>query len=173
MGTGKSTLGRLVAHQLGLRFLDSDHEIERRQKRTIPDIFARDGEAAFRAMEKDFIEGGHPATGCVVACGGGLVCQAGMGRLLKGRGVVIGLFASVPTILDRVSRNQNRPLLNVSDREQRIRELLDRRLPYYLDAGVGITTEGRAVREVVNHIIRIYRDEARRFAQKRQGAASD
>ena len=82
MGTGKTTIGRSVAHRLGFGLLDSDHEIERKQGRTIPQIFASDGEAAFRSMEHDFIHGGHPATRTIVACGGGLVVQPGMAETL-------------------------------------------------------------------------------------------
>jgi len=67
MGTGKTTIGRVVAHRLGFALLDSDHEIERLQGTDIPQIFAVQGEAAFRRMEKEFIEGGHPATRTVVA----------------------------------------------------------------------------------------------------------
>jgi shikimate kinase len=63
---------------LGFAMLDSDHEIERQQRKTIPEIFAQDGEPAFRAMERAFIDGGHPAERTVVACGGGLVVQPGM-----------------------------------------------------------------------------------------------
>ena len=61
MGTGKSTVGRAVARKLGFAAVDSDHEIERLQGRTIPEIFANAGEAAFRAMEREFVERGHPA----------------------------------------------------------------------------------------------------------------
>src|SRR4030095_382299 len=83
MGTGKTTVGRAVGHKLGFQVLDSDHEIERLQGKTIPDIFAQEGEAAFRAMEREFIEHGHPDERTLVACGGGLVVQPGMLATLK------------------------------------------------------------------------------------------
>src|SRR5688500_8489663 len=89
MGTGKTTVGRAVAHKLGFHALDSDHEIERQRAKTIPEIFAQDGEAAFRAMEREFVERGHPAERTLVACGGGLVVQPGMLALLKAKGVVV------------------------------------------------------------------------------------
>ena len=73
MGTGKSTVGRQVARQMGFEFIDSDHEIERRQGQPVSQIFAEQGEAKFRALEREFIEHGHPAQKCVVSCGGGLV----------------------------------------------------------------------------------------------------
>ncbi len=95
MGTGKTTVGRAVAQRIGFQLLDSDHEIERAQGRTIPDIFAQSGEPAFRAMERGFIEQGHPATRTLVACGGGLVVQPGMLDILMSKGVVVCLHASV------------------------------------------------------------------------------
>jgi hypothetical protein len=89
MGTGKTTIGRAVAARMGFRLLDSDQEIEKAAGRTIAEIFAQDGEPAFRSMERDFIENGHPDRGCVVACGGGLVVQPGMLERLNRKGVVV------------------------------------------------------------------------------------
>ena len=89
MGTGKTTIGRAAAQRLGFALVDSDHEIERQQGKTIADIFAGAGEAAFRQLERDFVENGHPATRTVVSCGGGLVVQPGMLEWLSTRGVVI------------------------------------------------------------------------------------
>ena len=83
-----------------------------------PEIFKKEGEARFREYERSFIESGHAATGYVVACGGGLVVQPGMVDLLRARGVVVSLFASVETIIERTARNNKRPLLNVEDPEQ-------------------------------------------------------
>ena len=73
MGTGKTTVARAVGQKLGFQVLDSDHEIERLRGKTIPDIFAQDGEAAFRVLEREFIERGHPPERTIIACGGGLV----------------------------------------------------------------------------------------------------
>src|SRR4051812_27024447 len=98
MGTGKTTIGRAVAHRLGFALLDSDHEIEKQQGKTIPQIFATAGEPAFRTMERALIDGGHPATRAVIACGGGLVVEPGMLDKLKEKGVVICLHASLETI---------------------------------------------------------------------------
>ncbi len=162
MGVGKSAIGRRVARELGYRFLDSDHCIERQVGKKIPEIFASEGEARFRDYEREFIESGHPSEGCVVSCGGGLVVQPGMPELLKSKGVVICLFASVESIIERTSRNSHRPLLNVEDPEARIRQLLAEREPIYMDSGACITTEGRTIPEVVKHILRTYRACAKR-----------
>ena len=93
MGTGKTTVGRAVAQKLGFDLLDSDHEIERGQGRPIADFFAQEGEAAFRVLERQFVEHGHPARRQVVACGGGLIVPPGMLELLQARGVVMCLHA--------------------------------------------------------------------------------
>lgn len=160
MGTGKTTVSRILAARLNHRWVDSDHEIERLQGRPIPEIFATDGEAAFRRMEREFIENGHPAERTVVACGGGLVIQPGMLDELKKRGVVICLHATVETILRRTSGNRTRPLLDVEDPEKRIRELYAVRDPIYRQSGSVILTDNRPQLEVVQHVLRAYRRDA-------------
>lgn len=163
MGVGKSAIGRRVARELGFRFIDSDHQIEKEQGRRIPEIFDQEGEAYFRKLERAFVEHGHPSENCVVSCGGGLVVQPGMKELLKEKGVVICLFASADSIIERTSRNKNRPLLNVPDPKAKVLELLAQREPIYMDSGACITTEGRTIPEVVRHMIRSYKSNARSF----------
>jgi shikimate kinase len=163
MGVGKSAIGRRVARELGFRFIDSDDQIEKAQKKKIPAIFANEGEPYFRKLEREFIESGHPDTECVISCGGGLVVQDGMKELLKQKGVVICLFASAESIVERTSRNKNRPLLNVENPEEKVRQLLKEREPIYMDSGACITTEGRTIPEVVNHMVRTYNSNARSF----------
>jgi shikimate kinase len=162
MGVGKSAVGRGVAKSLRYRFIDSDREIERAAGMPIADIFAKDGEAAFRQMEREFIERGHPQSGCVVACGGGLPIPGGMRELLLEKGIVICLFASEQTILERTARNRKRPLLNVENPEERIRTLLEARTPIYKATGTGICTDNRPLAEVIEHVVRVYRSEAAR-----------
>jgi shikimate kinase len=167
MGTGKTTVGRAVAHRIGFHLLDSDHEIERLQGKSIPEIFAQAGEPAFRAMEREFIEHGHPATRTLVACGGGLVVQPGMLALLKSRGVVICLHASVESILARTARQRNRPLLEVEDPEARIRTLYAAREPIYRASGTTILTDSRPLGDIAAHVIRAWRRDAAEFARAR------
>ena len=85
MGTGKSSVGRKVAARLKLKFLDSDAEIEKSAGMQINDIFAKYGEEKFRQMERDFMESGHPESGCVISCGGGLCCREGCRSSCAGR----------------------------------------------------------------------------------------
>lgn len=163
MGVGKSAIGRRAARELKLRFIDSDHAIEKQEGKRISEIFAESGETHFRQLEADFIAHGHPDAGCVISCGGGLVVQPGMKERLKEKGVVICLFASPESIIERTSRNQNRPLLDVPDPAVRIRALLKEREPIYMNAGSCITTEGRSIPEVVRHMLRVYKSCARDF----------
>lgn len=171
MGTGKSTIGRAVAQRLGFRLLDSDHEIERLQGKSIPEIFAQQGEPAFRGMERQFVTGGHPADRTVVACGGGLVVQPGVLDLLRAKGVVICLHASLATVLERTQRNRNRPLLDVADPSERIRTLYAEREPVYKRAGTVILTDSRPLNDIVAHVVRAWRREAVDFARARGGSA--
>jgi len=168
MGTGKSTVGRAVAQRLGFTLRDSDHEIERQQGKAIAEIFASEGEAAFRGLERRFVESGHPATRVVVSCGGGLVVQPGMLELLQTRGVVICLHASIETILARTARHRHRPLLNVEDPEARVRALYAEREPIYKRAGTVLLTDARPLSDIVAHVIRAWRRESVDFAAKQK-----
>lgn len=165
MGTGKTTVGRAVAQRLGFQLMDSDHEIERQQGRTIPEIFASAGEPAFRAMEREFILHGHPASRTLVACGGGLVVQPGLLELLQARGVVVCLHASVETILARTMRQRNRPLLEVENPEERIRTLFAAREPVYKRSGTVILTDSRPLPEIAAHVVRAWRRDAVDFTR--------
>jgi shikimate kinase len=166
MGTGKSTVGRQLARQIGFSFLDSDHEIERSQGKPVSQIFAEQGEAKFRALEREFIEHGHPPRKCVVSCGGGLIVPSGMLELLRSRGVVICMHAPIETILQRTMHATHRPLLQVENPEQRLRELYAQREEIYRRAGTMVLTDKRPLREIAIHVLRVYRQEAAQFAKK-------
>jgi shikimate kinase len=168
MGTGKTTVGRAVAHRIGFRCVDSDHEIERVEGKPVSRIFAENGEPYFRSLERQFVEEGHAVQKLVVACGGGLVVQPGMLGLLKGRGVVVCLHASIDTILSRTGRHgPTRPLLDVNDPDARARALFAEREPVYKAAGTVILTDGRPLSEVVAHVVRVWRRESQDFARHR------
>jgi shikimate kinase len=165
MGTGKTTVGRIVAQRLGYALLDSDHEIERLRGKPVARIFAEEGEAVFRSLERDFIERGHPPARTVVACGGGLVTSPGLLERLQAKGVVICLQASIETILKRTAGHSHRPLLNVEDPEARLREIYAQREPIYRRAGTIILTDERPLEDIVNHVMRTYRREAADFGR--------
>jgi shikimate kinase len=168
MGTGKTTVGRAVAHRIGFRCVDSDHEIERLAGKTVADIFAADGEAEFRRLEREFVAAGHAAERLVVACGGGLVVQPGMLGLLASKGVVVCLHASIDTILARTGRHaKTRPLLDVVDPDMRARALYAEREPIYRSAGTVILTDARPLNEIAGHVVRVWRRESEDFARRR------
>jgi len=156
MGTGKSTVGRAAAQRLDLDFIDSDKAIEEKADQPISEIFASKGEAAFRAMEREFVESGHPAEGCLVACGGGLATQPGLMADLKNRGLVFALIASAAGVYERIRHNSKRPLLRVEDPLAEIERILSQREPIYRQAHCQILTEGRSVLQVTGHLCRSY-----------------
>ena len=166
MGTGKTTVGRALAQRIGFQLLDSDAEIERQQGQLITEIFEQRGEPAFRVLEREFIENGHATTRCIVACGGGLVVQPGMLELLKKKGVVICLHASLETILKRTQGNKHRPLLNVEDPMARIRTLYAARESVYRNSGTLVLTDGRPLVDIVQHVLRIWKRESLDFGRR-------
>lgn len=161
MASGKSATGRMVADKLGLRLIDSDQAIEEQSGQTVAEIFEGPGEEVFRQMEREFMESGHPETGCLVSCGGGLVIPPGMAELVASKGVAICLSAKPETILARTQGRSHRPLLNVPEPETRIRELLAEREPRYQAVGNVMSTDDRTMAEVAAHVMRIYQGARR------------
>jgi shikimate kinase len=131
MGAGKTTVGRLLARRLKLRFLDSDHEIERRCGVKVPVIFEIEGEAGFRSRESQAIAELTALEGIVLATGGGVVISGENRRLLAASGTVVYLCARPEDLYDRVRHDRNRPLLATPDRVARLRELYAERDPLY------------------------------------------
>jgi shikimate kinase len=160
-GTGKSTIGKLVARRLGHQFFDTDHEIEQRHGKPVAQIFAEEGEAAFRELERQLVAELLPADGSVVACGGGLIVPEGRLEVLQSKGLVVCLHAPVEVLVERTRRTAHRPLLAGEDREQKVRELFARREPLYRRAGTMVMTGGRTKRDIVEHVLRIYQRDAR------------
>jgi shikimate kinase len=156
MGTGKSSAGLLTAQKLNLQFIDSDGQIETLIGSSISNIFKIQGEKKFRELEKKFIQSGHPQTGCVVSCGGGLPIPEGMVEILKSKGKVFSLHASLETIVERTSKNDSRPLLQSVNLRNEIKSLLRKREPRYLLADQVISTEQRRTEQVADEIVRHY-----------------
>jgi shikimate kinase len=160
MGTGKSTVGQLVAEQLGFRFVDTDHLIEERAGKPITQIFQESGEAAFREVERRLLSEMSRWTRTVIATGGGLAAQPGNLEELKKSALVVCLWASPETIWERTRHQSHRPLLKAPDPAARIRELLAAREPYYRQADLLIRSDQRAARQVAQQIIHHYRELA-------------
>jgi len=140
MGAGKTAIGRKVAAALELPFVDSDHEIELVSRMTVPELFARYGEAEFRALESRVIlrllaEGPH-----VLATGGGAFMNAETRMAIRQHGVSIWLRADLDTLMGRVAKKQNRPLLQTADPRGTMKRLMDERYPVYAQADVCVDT---------------------------------
>lgn len=159
MGVGKSSVGRKVASKLGMLFIDSDKAIEKKAGKSVNEIFAQEGEKTFRELEREFIKSGHPTTGCVVACGGGLPIEEGMIETLKEYGIIVGLFAHSDTILERTDRRNTRPMLNVDDKEFQIKNLLKKRQDTYKQADYLFFSQGRPIEQVAADIVRVYKSK--------------
>jgi shikimate kinase len=153
MGAGKSSVGHLVAGQLHFEYLDTDELIQSRTGRTITDIFARDGEPAFRKMESDLVKELAGRTKTVIATGGGLPVNPENLAGLKACALVVCLWASPEAIWERVSHQTHRPLLQNPNPQQKIRDLLAAREPFYKQADVLVNTESRSVREVAQQVV--------------------
>ena len=131
MGAGKTTVGRLLARRLKLRFLDSDHEIERRCGVKVPVIFDIEGETGFRSRESQAIAELTTLEGIVLATGGGVVISGENRRLLAASGTVVYLCARPEDLYERVRHDRNRPLLATPDPLARLNELYAERDPLY------------------------------------------
>ncbi|WP_371860650.1 bifunctional shikimate kinase/3-dehydroquinate synthase AroKB [Pseudoduganella lurida] len=154
MGAGKTTIGRLLARKLGLRFVDSDHEIEARTGATIPWIFEIEGEPSFRRREAEVIRDLCGQQGIILATGGGAILNPESRALLRERGTVVYLRASVPAILSRTSHDKNRPLLQTADPRGKLEALLGEREPLYLEMAHLVVDTGRPnVQSMVQIII--------------------
>ncbi|MCD6385794.1 shikimate kinase [Candidatus Sumerlaeota bacterium] len=153
MGTGKTVVGNALARRLGFNYIDTDDIIEKRAGKTIPEIFAEDGEAHFRQLEKKAIRSLSHYDKYVIASGGGAVIFDENIKQMKNAGVVICLSARPEVIYERIKHNTYRPLLRVPDPLQRIKELLAQRQAQYEKADVVIDTSELSVDEVVNSII--------------------
>ncbi len=143
MGSGKTTVGRLLAKKLGMRFVDSDHEIESRTGATVSWIFEIEGEDSFRRREVETIDDLTSQKGVVLATGGGAVVHPENRKNLKARGTVIYLRASVNNILQRTMHDKNRPLLQTENRRQKIEELARQREKFYSEVADIIIDTGR------------------------------
>jgi len=155
MGAGKSTVGRQLAEALGLKFRDSDHEIQRRTGVDIPTIFEFEGEEGFRQRERQVIDELTQEEGIVLATGGGAVLRTDNRQDLTARGVVIYLHCSPEQQYTRTSRDRNRPLIQTKDPLARLRQIMEERDPIYRQvADLVVSTEKRGTASVVKEIRR-------------------
>ena len=140
MGVGKTTVGRKLAGLLGLSFVDADEEIERAAHMTIPDIFAQYGEPYFRDGERRVIARlvGNSETHKVLATGGGAFVDPATRQLILDRAIAVWIYSDLDTLVERVGRKDNRPLLRGGNPREILARLHAERAPLYAHAPIRV-----------------------------------
>jgi len=156
MGSGKTAVAKEIAESTDLKYIEMDELIEKKEARSINDIFKDSGEDYFRKVEKEALKEISLADKQVVSCGGGVVIDEANVNLMKDSGVLICLQASPDVIYKRVKNNKDRPLLNVENPQVKIEELLRIRRPYYQKANYIIETDNLSVQQVAQEVKSIF-----------------
>jgi shikimate kinase len=163
MGSGKTSIGRLVAARLGFDFVDTDAWIEARTGRSVTRLFEEEGEAVFRRHEREAVAAVALMVRTVIATGGGLPVDPANLASLREHALLICLWAGPETIWERVRRQVHRPLLRTADPQARIRELLAEREPFYRQADVLVNTQSRSIQQVAQYVatqfLSVYEDQ--------------
>jgi len=153
MGTGKTTVGKILARRMNYAFVDIDALIEKEQGAAITRIFSEFGEPYFRKLEADMISRLSCQEGLVISAGGGAVMDSRNVDNLKMCGSLVCLTASPEVILKRVGGSTHRPLLKTPDPLGRVKELLAARAPYYARADITVDTDGLTAEEAAGRIL--------------------
>ncbi len=153
MGTGKTSVGHVVASLLRFTMVDTDDLIQAKTGKRISEIFETEGEARFREYEWAIVTELASLRQTVIATGGGLAANPRNLASLRSHALVVCLWASAATIWDRVRHQSHRPLLHDPDPQAKIQRLLAERDPCYRQADVLISTELRSVREVAQQVV--------------------
>lgn len=166
MGTGKTTIGRQLAQRLGKQLIDTDQQIEQLEGRSIASIFATNGEAYFRALERRVVAQAVQMD-AVVATGGGAIADPANLECMRAAGPIICLTADVDVILERTGTDTSRPLLGDTERRVRVSELLRQRAAAYAQADVTIDTSHRTIEAILDDILAfLQREQDRQRGQQ-------
>ncbi|WP_409432884.1 shikimate kinase [Litorimonas sp. RW-G-Af-16] len=166
MGVGKTTIGRRLAKRLDRPFYDSDEEIEAASGRTVAGYFRDHGEDLFRAGEKRVIERLLDGSSVVIGTGGGAFIHPETREILKDKALTIWLKGDFETVMERVSRKNTRPLLQVADPRAKMRELMDVRYPIYAEADLHVNVASGPHLRTVNRVIRALKKHENKLAKK-------
>lgn len=153
MGCGKSAIGKRLAEKLELPFIDLDTAIEEKTGLTIPEIFEQHGEGYFRKLERDILReiiAGEPK---IIATGGGAFINEESRKLIKEKSLSVWIKADFALLLERVSRKNNRPLLEKGDKAAILKDLMNKRYPIYAEADITVETTDGPHEIVVDKII--------------------
>lgn len=148
MGCGKSTIGKRLARFLDLPFIDLDNYIEESAGLSVTEIFEKHGEAYFRDLELKTINKIIDGQQVILATGGGAFINDSIRKLIKEKTISVWINADLPTLLERVSRKNNRPLLEGGNKEEILKGLIEKRYPIYEQADITVNTT-RGTHEVV------------------------
>lgn len=163
MGAGKSAIGRLVAAELGVPFIDTDHEIETVSRMSISELFAAYGEDEFRALETRVIGRILQDGPRVVSTGGGAFINERTRQEIRNGGLSVWLKADLDTLWERVSKRSHRPLLKTENPKKTLENLMDSRYPVYAQADITVVSRNVRkevmVREVLKAIARLNKEE--------------
>ncbi|MCQ9208505.1 MAG: shikimate kinase [Omnitrophica bacterium] len=165
MGTGKTTVGKLLAQKLKMKYISTDEVIEDKERRSINDIFKKNGEQYFRKAEKEVVKKVSQLNKFVIDAGGGAVLDEENVQNLKQNGKIICLSASPEVILERTKRYRHRPLLNVENPKAKIEQLLEARAPFYARADCTFDTTNLSIEQVVEEIKRIINEDSEQREQ--------
>lgn len=155
MGVGKTTIGKMLAKELGLQFIDTDEEVERRAGANIAWIFDVEGEEGFRTRETNVLDDLTQRSKVLLATGGGSILKLENRRFIGSRGVVVSLETTVEMQIKRTEKDKKRPLLQQGDPREILTRLKAERDPIYQElADIRITLGDSNSRKVVNSIIR-------------------
>jgi shikimate kinase len=141
MGAGKTAVGRLVAQELGVDFVDSDEEIVKAANMSITEIFERDGEPFFRQKESQILDRLLEGQPCILSTGGGVYMKEENRALISEKGIALWLRADLDLLWDRVKNKNTRPLLQVTNPKAKLTELHTERTPYYEKADLIVDSE--------------------------------
>ena len=153
MGAGKSTVGKILADRLGMRFIDADQEIERAAGCTITDFFEKYGEVEFRKGEERVISRILAGEPCVLATGGGAFMSEATRLLIKKIATSVWLRASFEVLAKRLEKRSDRPLLQTADPQQALKALIKKRYPIYNDADFIVDVENDGVDITVSKVV--------------------
>jgi len=159
MGTGKSSVGKLLAEDLGGEFKDTDQMVVDKTGRQIADIFEDDSEEDFRALETEVLREITEEENLVVSTGGGIVITRGNLEMMKQTGIVVTLIADANTILERIEGDDTcRPLLEVAEPFEEIKRLLFDRASFYINAHHIVDTSDITPREAADKILEMVKE---------------